>query len=357
MKTSSLSIAITADPELPVPPRHYGGIERVIHGLVARLTAAGHRVVVFAHRDSRVSCELVPYPGTSSTSSRATIQNASTIASHLLRHKVDLIHSFSRLQYLAPLALHPAKKLMTYQRPITQASVRRAVRLFGATIEFTACSESLAADVRSLARWHVVYNPVPVERYTFTPAVSDAAPLVFLGRIEHIKGPHIAIEVARRAGRRLVLAGNIPPEHHGYFEDRIRPHLDGSNVTYVGPVGDDQKNALLGRAAALLMPVLWDEPFGIVMAESLACGTPVIALGRGSVPEVVEDSVTGYIAADIDGLVAGVLRLNRLNRGACRRTAESRFSEEVIASKYEAIYRDLIGSGRKRLPVPASAMH
>ena len=125
----------------------------------------------------------------------------------------------------------------------------------------------------------------------------------------------------------LVIAGNIPAEHRGWFDANIAPHIDGTRVTYVGPVDDAAKNALLGRARALLMPILWDEPFGIVMAEAMACGTPVLGFARGAVPEVVEHGVTGFVANDIDGLVAAVGQLGEIDRAACRARVEWLFSD------------------------------
>jgi glycosyltransferase involved in cell wall biosynthesis len=339
MSSGNLRIAITADPELPVPPGQYGGIERVIHFLVEGLSARGHEVVLFAHRDSHTSCELVPYRGLTSGSCVDLVRNSSTIARRLRAEKFDVIHGFGRLAYLAPLAYHPIRKIMSYQRAISPRSIVFARRLFGRSMEFTACSQHMTRSVESLATWHVVYNGVPVRGFTFTDRVSLDAPLVFLGRVEEIKGPHLAIQAARAAGRRIVLAGNIEREHREFFDCHIRPHVDGSAVKYIGPVNDREKNQLLREAAALLMPILWDEPFGIVMAEALACGTPVIGFRRASVPEVVDDGVTGFLATDVAGMVAAIGRLPDINRQSCRTAAETRFSDAVIVAAYEALYR------------------
>ena len=334
-----LRIAMVADPELPIPPEHYGGIERIIHFLVSGLTHNGHEVVLFAHRESRVCCELVPYRGRSSQSFADVARNTTTIARHVWAGGFDVVHSFGRLVYLAPLAPHPVRKIMSYQRPITPARIRQARLLFRSSIQFTACSRHMTRPVESLASWHVVHNGVRLDAYTFRSRVPPDAPLVFLGRVEEIKGPHLAIQAARAAGRSLVIAGNVQPEHQRYFDERIRPHLDGTTVTYIGSVGDREKNELLGRASALLMPVLWDEPFGIVMAEALACGTPVIGFRRGSVPEVVTDGVTGFLASAVTELVAGIQRLEEIDRHACRTSVERRFSDAVIVRAYESLYR------------------
>src|SRR5205814_8143024 len=143
-----------------------------------------------------------------------------------------------------------------------------------------------------------------------------------LGRMEEEKGGHLAIEAARIAGRRLVIAGNVVPARRAYFDSRIKPYVDGRLVEYVGPVDDYEKNRLLGQAAALLMPILWDEPFGIVMAEALACGTPVIGFNRASVGEVVTDGVTGVLCADFAALCEGIRQVDTLDRRACREAAE-----------------------------------
>ena len=172
----------------------------------------------------------------------------------------------------------------------------------------------MMAPVQDVGVWHLVYNGVDLSAFDFTKAVRPDAPLVFLGRIEHIKGTHLAIDVARKTGIPLVIAGNIAPEHRAYFTGQVQPHIDGKLITFLGPVDDAQKNDLLGRARALLMPVLWEEPFGIVMAEAMACGTPVIGLARGAVPEIVEEGKTGFVCGDLDGLVTAANRVGAIDK-------------------------------------------
>jgi len=340
---SKLRIAITADPELPVPPKLYGGIERVIDMLIRGLLARGHEVTLFGQPQSGAPCRLVPYPGSSSLSRSDTLRNMLVVAHTIIGGGYDLVHSFGRVAYLSALLPLPIPKLMTYQREVTPRSVRWGHRLSRGTLHFCAISNWMMQETRHLANWHLVYNGVPMEVYDFSPSVPDNAPLVFLGRIEHIKGTHLAIEIAQRTGRRLVIAGNIPREHQTYFDDQVKPHLDGDRISYVGPVDDRQKNALLGQAAALLMPILWEEPFGIVMAEALACGTPVIGLRRGSVPEVVADGVSGFVCDDVAGMVAAVDRVGALDRGACRRRAEAMFSDRAVVEGYLDVYRAMLG--------------
>jgi glycosyltransferase involved in cell wall biosynthesis len=212
---------------------------------------------------------------------------------------------------------------------------------------FSAISHQLSRNVRHIGTWRLVYNGVPLASYDFRPDPGPDAPLVFLGRVEEIKGPHLAIEVARRAGLPLVIAGNVPTEHRAFFDTRIKPHLDGSQVSYVGPVDDHAKNRLLGGARALLMPILWEEPFGIVMAEAMACGTPVIGLARGAVPEVVEHGVTGYVPVDLDGLVAAVGRLDAIRRADCRVRVERLFSDRAVAKAYQSVYSEMLAAASR----------
>jgi glycosyltransferase involved in cell wall biosynthesis len=184
-----------------------------------------------------------------------------------------------------------------------------------------------------------------MDRFVFAARVDDDAPLVFLGRVERIKGPHIAARMAKASGRRLILAGNVPEErvHRDFFEREVRPHIDEDRVTFVGPVNDAQKSDLLSRAAALLMPILWDEPFGIVMAEALACGTPVVGFGRGAVPEVVADGITGFVRQTEEELAMALAGIPRLKRIDCRKAAEARFSGAALVDAYENLYEEILG--------------
>ena len=335
-----LRVFVTADPMLPVPPRLYGGIERVIALLIDGLMRRGHTVTLFAHPESTVACDLVPYTGGSGESWSETVAHGSIIAREAVRRSPDVIQSFGRLAYLLPLLPFPVPKVMSYQREVTPSTVTRALQLSRGTLSFTGCSQHLISPVAHIGRWHVVHNAVPTSTYRYAAGVAPDAPLVFLGRIEHFKGAHIAIEVARRAGRRLVIAGNVPEsaEAQRYFREEVEPFVDGCRVSYVGPVDDAAKSTLLGAAAAFLMPVLWDEPFGIVMAEALACGTPVIGFGRGAVPEVVREGLTGFVSPTVDHMVEAIGRIGELNREACRQDAEKRFSQEALVRTYESIY-------------------
>jgi glycosyltransferase involved in cell wall biosynthesis len=350
-----MRIALTADPELPVPPELYGGIERIIDTLVRGLIARGHEVTLFAHPASQTPCDLVPYVALNGNSKKALLDNLRLVSTRIPKGEYDLVHSFGRLAYLLPILPSSLPKLMSYQRSITPRSVFWSERLARGSLHFAGCSKRLIKDFAGRENWHVVYNGVPLSTYAFQRSVNAEAPLVFLGRIEEIKGPQMAIEIARQTGRRLVLAGNVPnePKHRAFFENEIAPHIDGRQVEYAGPVNNEQKNKLLGEAAALLMPILWEEPFGIVMAEALACGTPVIGLRRGSVPEVVEDGVNGFVCDSIDDMVVAVGRLTEVDRQVCRDVMEEKFSDRAMTDSYEELYRGMINAA----PVTKSSSH
>ena len=346
MRYKRLNILITADPEIPVPPEHYGGIERIVDILVKGLICRGHKVYLFAHPGSATPAEIIPYNGKKSRSFAHTIQNALQVRRHLDSiGDIDIVHSFSRLAYLLFLAGSKVPKIQSYQRHITPKSIKLGSLLMGKTLSFTACSNFCISPLKRYKnKFKVIPNGVEVEKYNFVASVSTDAPLVFLGRIEKIKGPHIAIEAAKKTGKKLVIAGNHANsgKNYRYFKESILPQCDGKTIKYIGPVNDSQKNQLLGQAQALLFPIMWDEPFGIVMVEALACGTPVIAFNRGAVPEVVSHGKTGFICDPVNKMVEAVENLDKIKRFDCRKLAEKKFSDKIIVNKYENLYYDIL---------------
>ena len=335
-----MRIAITADPFIPVPPENYGGIERVIDFLVNGLNAKGHDVLLVAHAESTTKANILRYK-TQGHGWRDHVSNIRTIA-QLGRFKPDIIHSFSRLTYLLPFLYSRVPKLMSYQREPTVGQIKKGVQIARKnTLAFTGCSDYITSKISRYARCTTVYNGVELDKYRFSARVASDAPLMFLGRLEPIKGIKNAVDVAIAAGRKLIIAGTIPAEYADYFEQEIRPAFN-TDIEYIGPVNDAKKNELLGQSAALLMPIEWNEPFGIVMAEALACGTPVIGFNRGSVPEVILHGKNGFRCDTMEEMVTLVKQTDKISRQDVRRDAEARFSDRVIVDEYLEVYQNSI---------------
>jgi len=340
-----MRILLTADPELPVPPKLYGGIERIIDVLVRGLRESGHTVGLVAHRDSEVLAHQVfAWPGKRSQQKVDVMRNTAALGFAARQFKPDLIHSFSRVMYLLPLLVSRVPKVMSYQRPPSARTVSYGAKLGNGSLTFTGCSEHISKRIRAAGgKAETIYNCVELKKYTFTPKVPTDAPLLFLSRIERIKGAHTAIEIARRTKRRLLIAGNhaTDGEEGRYWREEIVPHLGKDGIEYVGTVDDVQKNTLLRQSSALVVPIEWDEPFGIVFAEALACGTPVISSPRGALPEIIRHGIDGFLVNSVEEACAAVEHLPLIDRYACHQRVTDYFSSTVILERYEQLYRRL----------------
>lgn len=342
-----MKILLTCDPEIPVPPGLYGGIERIVEVLVNNFTDQGHQVTLCANSASKVPCTLVGWKGIKSQNITDTIKNTLQLTRLIIQEKFDIVHSFSRLAYMTPVMPFDVLKIMSYQREPSVKQVTRAVKLSKkGTMVFTGCSNYISQKISSVADVHTIYNCVPIEKYNGTLRIDDDAPLVFLGRVEEVKGAHIAVEVAKASGKRLIIAGNIPQGKEAYFEKSIHPFLN-DRITYIGPVNDEQKNTLLGNALAFLMPIQWNEPFGIVMAEAMACGTPVIGFPFGSVPEVVQNGINGFVCNTVQEMTDAINHSHTLDRAKIRIIAETNYSSIKITNDYLALYSNLINRKQK----------
>lgn len=345
-----MRILLTVDPEIPVPPKLYGGIERIVADLAAALIARGHEIALIAHPDSQADAgwQLFRWPGRRSQTLIDTIANTNALRRVVRAFQPALIHSFSRLLYLIPFMPAAIPKIMSYQRPPSLRTVGWASRIAGETLAFTGCSQWISQRGKSAGGvWSTIHNFVDTSRFTYSPAVPADAPLVFLSRVQAIKGAHIAIEACRKAGRRLIIAGNHADDDSSdgrYWRDEIGPQIGVGGVEYVGAVDDKQKNDLLGKAAAMIVPVQWEEPFGIVFAESLACGTPVISCPRGALPEIIRDGKEGFLVNSVEDAAAAIQKVNMLSRSACRARAEEEFSSEIATARYEALYQQHVGA-------------
>ncbi|HMO88668.1 MAG TPA: glycosyltransferase [Lacibacter sp.] len=332
------------DPGILVPPKGYGGHERLVYMFAKEYARLGHEVHLLVTRGSEVEgCTVHPFGKEGFPPKKWDARMAIPTAWRFLwkhRNDFDLIHNFGRLAYLLPVLNHPVKKIMTYGREISSGNIRVMNRLPNRNLVYTGCSRDLISRVQAGGRWEAVYNAIPFEQYTVQPTVAPDAPLMFLGRIERIKGAHTAIAVAKATGHRLILAGNISPlvEEKKYFEGEIQPHIDSKQIVYVGALNDEQKNFYLGKAKALLFPIEWNEPFGMVMVEAMACGTPVIGFNSGSVNEVIDEGRTGFKVQTDAEMTYKIASISEIDRTDCRNQAVERFDVPVIAKHYLSLF-------------------
>jgi glycosyltransferase involved in cell wall biosynthesis len=331
-----------------VPPRYYGGTERVVAYLTEELVRQGHEVTLFASGDSATRATLVsPWP------QALRLQRACTewgtpytlmLEQVISRaEKFDVIHShidclpfplFRRLNMPTLSTLHGRLDLPELQPLFREFRDMPVVSI----------SEVQRAPL-PMARWvGTVYHGLPGDLFRMEPAGGQY--LAFLGRMSIEKRPDRAIEIARRARIPVRIAAKVDSQDEAYFNHEIAPLLKSPWVDFVGEIGDQEKQAFLGNAQALLFPIDWPEPFGMVLIEAMACGTPVIAFRSGSVPEIIEDGVTGFVVDDLDGAVEAVARLPSLSRRAIRRAFEKRFTADRMAHRYVALYQTLLAGAR-----------
>jgi glycosyltransferase involved in cell wall biosynthesis len=347
-------IAQVAPPFESIPPVAYGGTERVVATLCDELVRRGHDVTLFAAGDSHTSARLVPtvekalwhYEPSLNDFNPFWALTLDAIWEHVT--EFDVIHShFDYWGYI--LAHHaPVPVVTTLHGRLDLPELQPLYRHFK-DVPLVSISDAQRRPVWWANFISTVYHGIELDQFTFSPQPSDY--LAFLGRISPEKGLDAAIRIAHRAGVPLKVAARMPLPHTNdsnvqtdweYFEEVVRPLLEHDQVEFVGELAGADKDKLLGGAVALLFPISWPEPFGLVLAEALACGTPILALEHGSVPEVIQDGLTGFVCQDEDALVAAVGRIGEICRSTCRAEAERRFSPARMASAYEDVYAQLL---------------
>ena len=337
-----MKILLIMDPGIPVPPPLYGGHERLVYMFAEEYKKQGHEVSLLAGPDSHISGNC--YSFGENNLERSSYQKNSEILqvwAFLYKHRkeFDLIHNFGRLIYLLPVLNYPKKKIMTYGRPVSAKGIKIINALPNRNLIFTACSNYCVSTGNVAGNWKTVYNAIDFSKYQLNETVADNAPLMFLGRLDKVKGAHTAIKIAKATSAILWIAGNIPqtPDNFEYYKQQIEPQIDGKQIIYLGALNDDEKNFYLKQAKALLFPIEWDEPFGMVMVEAMACGTPVIAFNRGAVPEVIAEQ-TGIGVNGFEEMTTAVGLISTIDRKKCREAAEKKFNVSVIAMQYLSLF-------------------
>ncbi len=334
-----------------VPPRTYGGTERVVSYLTEELMAMGHDVTLFASGDSVTTAKLEaawPCALRFDTTLRDTMAPQVLLMERVARqaHEFDMLHCHLDYWPFSLLIRQATPYLTTLHGRLDLPELTRVYDCF----EDAPLISISDAQRRPLPRANfvgTVHHGLPPGLLTPQPGPRDY--LAFLGRICPEKSPDRAIRIARAAGMKLKIAAKIDRMDRDYFETKIRPMIDGDRIELIGEIGDAEKPGFLSGAKALLLPIDWPEPFGLVMIEAMACGTPTIAFPAGSVPEVIDHGVTGYIVPDETAAVAALSRLDALSHTAIRDRFETRFTARRMAEDYVALYRRMAVKSRPAL--------
>jgi glycosyltransferase involved in cell wall biosynthesis len=343
-----VKIALIAPFEEPVPPRTYGGTELVVYNLAEELVATGHDVVVLASGDSQTSARLEPvFPqslrsladiGVCGVRDVFDILSIGKLIEKLNDEDFDIIHNHHTWRLCAFSHLLKAPMITTFHGRMDLPYYPRAFDELK-NCAYTSISNSQRKPLPNLNYVATVYNGIDTSSYEWNDSPEDY--LVFLGRFSPEKGPVHAIKTAKACGRRLIMAGKVDPVDREFFEAEVEPLIDGNQITFVGEVNHPQKNELLRNASVLLMPIDWEEPFGLVMVEAMATGTPVVATRRGSVPEVVSEA-SGVIVDSFNDMAEAVSVAERLDRKSCRDYVCERFSRLAMANGYCAAYEKFL---------------
>lgn len=346
-----MKVAMLAPISHPVPPAGYGPWERVAADLTEGLVAEGVDVTLFAAAGATTSARLVatsPHPLEHWPDEEGAPDHRlweelhiATMAQYAHQGHFDLVHSHLHVHALGYAPLLPVPMVSTLHGVAWNRATHPAL-LRHRDQPYVSISDSERRFLPELRYVATVYNGVDPSRFTLGDGSGGF--LLFAGRMAPEKAPHLAVEIARQAGVGLRLAGAIEDRHGDYFDSQVRPALTDGAVEYLGPVDQVELAGLYRQALALLMPLMWEEPFGLVAAEALVSGTPVVAWRRGALPELVEEGVSGALVDEVPGAVAAVQRVGSLDRAECRRRAVERFGVEAMTRGYLRVYRELVSA-------------
>lgn len=334
-----MKIAMLAPIAWRTPPHHYGPWERVVSLLTEGLTAVGVDVTLFATADSITRAKLRAVCPTG-YAENPDIDPKVWESLHISRvfegaQEFDIIHNHFDFLPLTYSGLVNTPVLTTIHG-FSSPKILPVYEKYNERAYYVSISNADRSPLLSYIS--TVYHGIDLENFTYNP--SPEGYLLFFGRIHHDKGAREAIEIARRAQRKLVLAGII--QDYQYYEKEVKSYLDGNNMVYIGSVDAKKRNEVLGNAFALLHPINFNEPFGLSVVEAMACGTPVIAFSRGSMPELIRHEETGFLVSNVDEAVEAVKKVPLLQRQHCRREVEERFAAERMVSNYLKVYEQII---------------
>lgn len=351
-----MRIAQIAPLHLAVPPKDYGGTERIIGELTDALVNLGHTVTLFASGDSHTEARLIPFvpkaTGFESQADAVSLHLCLQTEVYRRSDEFDVIHSHLEQLTLPFIASAQTPTILTFHSRLDPPGLVRLLQAYPNT-NYVSISESQRAPVSGVHWAATVYHGIDVPRFRYFPEPENY--LAFVGRIAPEKGPERAIYVAKQAGVRLKIAAKTDSKDRTYFKQVVEPLLHDPLIEFLGPVNEHCKCELIGHARALLLPIDWPEPFGIVFIESLASGTPVLTRPRGAAAEVVDDSVTGFIRETDAELVAAIRELPSLARAKCRQIAEQRFGIKRMAEEYVRVYEQAITRAQAKQSMQAIA--
>lgn len=350
-----LRIAQIAPLWFTIPPKKYGGIERVVAFLTDELVKRGHQVTLFAPPGSKTLGKLVTvYPkplieaGISWSNPFWNLKNLSAAYKYAQNGKFDVIHSHLDLWTLYFQDLVNTPTVITLHNALYRSSFdpdeNTRIKLFNekrnnTNAVFISKAMRKTTPVK-FSNSRVIYNGIDVDGFKFNPRGGNH--FVWVSRVDKYKGIENVITAAERTGEKLLLAGRLDPSQKEYFNSRVKPHLN-KKIQYVGELTGRELSDFFGSAKAFLYPIEWEEPFGLVVAEAMACGTPVIAYRRGSMPELIKDGKTGFLVNNMNELIVAMGKVNRISRFAVRQHAENNFRKEQMTEKYEKLYYQLCG--------------
>ncbi len=340
-----MRIAQVVPLHVAVPPLGYGGTERVVYELTEALVHMGHEVTLFASGDSRTSARLIPMVDRS-INFEPTVDAAGyhiAMLDEVYDHasQFDIIHSHLDYLTLPFVQRTSTPTLLTLHSRLAKPEAQRLYERYR-TANYVSISDNQRRDFPSLNFVATVHNGVDVDHFPFVETPGKY--LAFVGRMSPEKRPDMAIEIAKRTGIPLKMAAKVDHKEEPYFQEKIVPLLDHPLIEWLGQIGEQAKRQLMANALALLLPIGWSEPFGMVFIEALACGTPVLTCPRGAVPELLIDGVTGYSSMDLDALVASTQTIHRISRRGCRIYAQQYFDARRMAAKYVHVYEQCLGS-------------